>query len=138
MVILVVFLSVMSFGIFVWCFNMWLFTIRDQTLLATAASVTPLTIGGVVAAFSAAWPISRLPAQYILALGAISMTISSILLATMPAQQIYWRAAFVSIVFSAFCPDFVFTAAQISASNSVARSQLGVAASLTEPFSRTV
>ena len=130
LVIIVVFFSVMSFGIFIWYFSLYVFTIHNQSLLSGAAQVTPLTIGGAIAAFTAAWLIPRLPAQYILAIGAGSMTISTILLATMLADQIYWRGMFWAISFAAFCPDFVFTASQIIASNSVARNQLGVAGSL--------
>lgn len=128
--ITVVFFSVMSFGIFSWYFFVWSLKVRGDTMLSAAASITPLTVGGVIAAFTAAWLIPRLPAQYILAIGATSMAISSIILATMPEQQIYWQAMFPAAAIVAFCPDFIFTASQIVASNSVAKTQQGVAGSL--------
>ena len=90
----------------------------------------PLTVGGAVAALSAAWLIPRLHAQYILAIGATSMLISSAILATMPEKQIYWQVAFPSVVIVSFCPDFIFTAAQIIASGSVRRTEQGIAGSL--------
>ena len=98
--------------------------------MTAAAEIQPFTVCGALAAFSAAWLIRRLPAQYILAIGSTAMLIANILLATMPAQQIYWQTAFVAISFAAFCPDFIFTAAQIIASNSVSRNQQGIAGSL--------
>jgi len=57
------------------------------------------------------------------------MMIANILLATMPAQQIYWQTSFFAVCFAAFCPDFIFTASQIIASNSVARNEQGIAGS---------
>lgn len=128
--ITVVFFSVMSFGIFSWYFFVWCLKVRKETMLTASASITPLTVGGVIAAFTAAWLIPRLPAQYILATGATAMAISSIILATMPEQQIYWQAMFPAVAIVAFCPDFIFTASQIVASNSVAKTQQGVAGSL--------
>lgn len=99
-------------------------------MLSFSVEVQPLAVGGAFAAFVAAYLISRLSAQYILAIGSSAMLLASILLATMPAQQIYWQTAFIAILFASFCPDFIFTAAQIIASNSVTREQQGVAGSL--------
>jgi MFS family permease len=104
--------------------------IRGESLLTAAAEIQPFTVCGALAAFSAAWLIRRLPAQYILAIGSMAMPIANILLATMPAQQIYWQTACFAVCFAAFCPDFIFTAAQIIASNSVSRNQQGIAGSL--------
>ena len=69
-------------------------------------------------------------AQYILAIGLVSVAASTILIATMPAQQSYWKQVFPATILMSFCPDLVFTAASIIASNSVPRSQQGTAASL--------
>lgn len=90
----------------------------------------PLMVGGAVAAFMAAWLIPRISAQYILAIGATSMLISTVILATMPEQQIYWQVAFPSIAIVSLCPDFIFTAAQLIASGSVKRTEQGIAGSL--------
>lgn len=69
-------------------------------------------------------------AQYILAIGLLSIIVSTVLIATMPEQQSYWKQVFPATILMSFCPDLVFTAAQIIASNSLPRSQQGVAASL--------
>lgn len=128
--IVAAFLCFMSFGILLWYFMIWQLTIRDWSLLSTSASIMPFTIGGAIAAVTAAWLIRKIAAQYILALGAISALTSSILVVTMPEQQLYWKQLFPAVIIISFCPDFVFTAAQIIASNSVPRNQQGVAGSL--------
>ncbi|KAF7548941.1 hypothetical protein G7Z17_g6723 [Cylindrodendrum hubeiense] len=48
----------------------------------------------------------------------------------MPVKQTYWAQTFPAMVLGGLCPDFVFVAAQIIASNSVSRQQQGVASSL--------
>ena len=77
-----------------------------------------------------AWLIPRLAAQWIMALGCLAILIAQVLLATMPEQQSYWAQVFPATILSAFCPDFIFTAAQIIACNSVRRHEQGIAGSL--------
>ena len=98
-----------------------IFNIRGESLLTAAAEAQPLTVGGAIAAIAAAWLIPRLSAQYILAIGAISVLVANLLLATMPAQQIYWPTEFWAVAIVAFSPDFIFTTAQIVVSNSVSK-----------------
>jgi hypothetical protein len=49
---------------------------------------------------------------------------------TQPEQQIYWAQMFPELIFLSFGPDFINTATQIIASNTVKRSQQGIAGSL--------
>lgn len=117
----------MSFGVVSWYTFEWNINLRGYSILSAAAVVQPLTVGGVFAAFTASWLIPRLSAQYILAIGAGAVGISNLLLATMPAQQIYWQTEFWVVAIVAFSPDFIFTASQIIASNSVPRDKQGIA-----------
>lgn len=128
--ILAVLLCFMSTGTFLWYMVAWLQLLRNYSVLEFAISWTPFGIMGIVGALLSAWLIPRMAAQWILAIGAIAILISNTLLATMPEQQSYWAQVFPATIFMAFCPDFVYTAAQIIASNSVRRSQQGIAASL--------
>jgi MFS family permease len=48
----------------------------------------------------------------------------------MPKQQLYWAQVFPATILMALCPDFIFTAAQIIATNSVRRHEQGIAGSL--------
>jgi len=89
----------------------WQQLIRHWSVLQFAIGWTPFGIVGTIGAVLSAWLIPRLAAQWILAIGA-------------------WAQVFPATILMAFCPDFVYTAAQIIASNSVRRSHQGVAASL--------
>jgi MFS family permease len=103
---------------------------RGCSLFLSSATIVPTTILAAVGALVSAWLVPRLDAKYIIAIGDICVLISLILLAAMPAKQTYWAQVFPAVIFSAFCPDFIFTAAQIITSNSVKRHQQGAAGSL--------
>ncbi|RYP81425.1 hypothetical protein DL769_001991 [Monosporascus sp. CRB-8-3] len=128
--ILVVLLNFMATGTLLWYTVAWLQEVRHWTPMQFAIGWTPFGVCGVAAAFLAALLVPRMSAQYILAIGATCMLVSNVLIATMPAQQSYWYQVFPSTAISAFSPDLVYTAAQIIASNSVNRSQQGIAGSL--------
>ena len=128
--IIVVMFSVMAYGIALWHLVAWQQLVRHWTVLQFAAGLIPHAIFGGCAAPIAAWLIPRLAAQWILAFGALSVLLSAALLATMPAQQSYWAQVFPSTILMALCPDFIFTAAQIIATNSVRRHEQGIAGSL--------
>ena len=128
--ILVVLFSIMSYGIALWYLVAWQQIVRHWTVLEFAAGLVPHAIFGGLAAPVAAWLIPRLAAQWILAFGALVVLLSCILLATMPAQQTYWAQVFPATILMSLCPDFIFTAAQIIATNSVRRRDTGIAGSL--------
>lgn len=126
----VVLLSYMSFGISLWYMIAWEQLLRGLDVLGTAVVWIPFVPGSTVAIFAAAWLIPRLAAQYIVALGVVFVMASNLLLATMPAQQNYWAQTFPAILLGSVCPDLVYVAAQVIASNSVSRKQQGIAGSL--------
>ncbi|KAF7561808.1 hypothetical protein G7046_g2350 [Stylonectria norvegica] len=128
--IFVVLLSYMSFGISQWYTIAWLQLQRDWTVLETAVGYTPFLVIGPTSVALAAWLIPRIEAQWILALGVGVTIISNLLIATMPVEQSYWPQTFPSIVLCCLCPDFIYVAAQLIASNSVSRRHQGVAGSL--------
>lgn len=123
-------LCFMSNGTLLWYMVAWQQILRQWSSLKFAIGWTPFGIFGTIGAFLGAWLIPRLAAQWILAIGAASVLVSNLLLATMPEKQTYWAQVFPATIIMAFCPDFVYTAAQIIASNSVRRNQQGIAASL--------
>ncbi|KAL2822271.1 MFS general substrate transporter [Aspergillus cavernicola] len=128
--ILAAFLAFMSVGIVIWYITVWNLEVRHYSLLSNSAAYATLAVCGVLAAIISAKVIPYLPAEYILAIGSLASCVSSILIATMPAQQVYWAQVFLAMIFTAFGPDFLFTAAQIIASNTVKRHQQGIAGSL--------
>lgn len=128
--VFVVLLSYMSFGISLWYMVAWLELLRGSTVLDMAFKWTPFVPGAIIGVFVAAWLIPRFAAQWIMAIGVVSVLVSNLLLATMPVKQNYWAQTFPAVLIGSFCPDFVFIAAQVIASNSVSRRQQGVAGSL--------
>lgn len=128
--VIVVLFSFMSYGTFIWYLIAWQQEVRHWSALSTSIGLTPIAICAAFAAFIAAWLIPRLAAQWILAIGALAVLVAQIILATMPAQQSYWPSVFPATVIQSFCPDFIFTAAAIIASNSVKKSEQGIAGSL--------
>ncbi|KAI9693804.1 MAG: hypothetical protein M1822_003075 [Bathelium mastoideum] len=128
--VLVILLSYMAVGTAMWYQAQWQQILRHWSALGFAVGWLPFGIFAVIAGFVAAWLIPRLGAQWILALGAGSILLTNLLLTTMPEQQSYWVQMFPANILMAFCPDLVYTAAQIIASNSVRRHQQGIAGSL--------
>ena len=128
--IVVVLVSFMAYGVFIWYLIAWQQNIRHWSVLSTAIGLTPVAVCSSIAAIIAAWMIPRLAAQWILAFGALTILVPQLLIATMPEQQIYWAQVFPATVISAACPDFIYTAAQIIACNCVKRHEQGVAGSL--------
>lgn len=130
MMTLSAFFSFMSVGIVIWYISVWNLEVRHYTLLSNAASFATLAVCGAAAAVISAKIIRYAPAEYIMAVGSLASCVALILIATMPEQQVYWAQVFPAMIFTAFGPDFLFTAAQIIASNTVKRHQQGVAGSL--------
>ncbi|CAG8162332.1 unnamed protein product [Penicillium salamii] len=128
--LLVVLLNYMAVGTVIWYQVLWLTKVWHWSPLQFAVGWTPFVICATGAACLAAWMIPRLAAQWILAIGTVTILVSSVLMATVPVHQTYWAQIFPSIVLFSFCPDFVYTAGQIIASNSVRRNQQGIAGSV--------
>ncbi|KAI1608584.1 major facilitator superfamily domain-containing protein [Exophiala viscosa] len=124
------FITFMAVGVVIWYISIWEYQIRGYTLLLLGASYSTLAVCGAGAAFASGKAIRILPAQYIMVIGAVATAVSNILLATMPAHQTYWAQVFPALICLAFGPDFIFTAAQIIASNAVKRRHQGIAGSL--------
>ncbi|KAL8846244.1 MAG: hypothetical protein Q9221_008657 [Calogaya cf. arnoldii] len=127
---LVTLFSFMSLGIFFWYMNIYMQTIRGDSLIRVGVQYLPLTIMGCANAFFAAWLVPRVPAQGIMGIGCFAMVIINVLLATVPAKLTYWAMCFPAMFISAFTIDLITTSAQIVASNTVPMKHQGVAGSL--------
>ncbi|VDC04334.1 unnamed protein product [Peniophora sp. CBMAI 1063] len=128
--LLVVVLTLMSFSALIWYLCIWELNIRHYTLTATGASIAPIVVVGAATALIGAWLVPRLQAQYIMGMGVGVVLCASILVATMPEQQVYWAQAFVAALISGAGPDLIVTAAQVITSNSVPRREQGPVGSL--------
>jgi len=130
LLMVVIFIAFMSLGIFIWYQTLIMIEIRGASMILAGVQFLPLTILGTVAAFLAAWLVSRLPAQAIIGIGCTALLICNLLVATTPRHQTYWAMLFPATICSAFTADLIFAASQIIASNSVGRQYQGVAGSL--------
>ena len=128
--IFVVLLSYMGVGISLWYSISWQQLLRHTSVLQTGLYFIPFGVGSVAAVGLAAWLVPRIAAQWILGMGVACVVVSNTLLATMPEEQTYWAQNFPAMLALSFCPDFVYVAAQLIASNSVGRRYQGVASSL--------
>ncbi|KAJ7467704.1 major facilitator superfamily domain-containing protein [Mycena latifolia] len=124
------FLSFMSFGIFIFYHIQFIHDIRGTTALQSIAWLVPFTINGFIAACLVAVLISRVPAQVIFCAGLVAVMLANILTMTAPAEGSYWTFPFFAAFLAPFGPDMTFTAAQLVASNTVRRTEQGVAGSL--------
>ena len=127
---LVTLFSFMSLGIFFWYMNIYMQTIRGDSLIRVGVQYLPLTLMGCVNAFFAAWLVPRVPAQVIMGIGCFAMVTINVLLATVPAKLTYWAMCFPAMFISAYTIDLITTSAQIVASNTVPMKHQGVAGSL--------
>ncbi|TCD69648.1 hypothetical protein EIP91_006876 [Steccherinum ochraceum] len=128
--LLVVFLSLMGFGIFLWYLLLWQFSIREYTLTALGGTLSPFVLISSIMALVSALLVPLIRIEYIMGIGVLSLIVSTILTATMPAQQVYWAQAFPAVIIAGAGPDLLITAAQVIASSTVRRSEQGVAGSL--------
>jgi hypothetical protein len=126
MLMICVFFSFMSLGIFFWYMNIYMQTIRGNSLIMVGVQYLPLTIVGCANAFFAAWLVPRVPAQVIIGMGCLAMVVINVLLATIPADLTYWAMAFPAMFISAFTIDLITTSGQIIASNTVPLKHQGV------------
>ncbi|KAH8820553.1 major facilitator superfamily domain-containing protein [Xylogone sp. PMI_703] len=124
------FLSFMGVGIFLYDVQVWNIEIRHYSNLLTAAANSAFATVGTCGCFVSAIAVRYLPAQVVMAIGALAAVVASTIFATMPVHQTYWAQCFPAFIIMGFSPDFMFTAAQIITSNSVRRAHQGIAGSL--------
>ncbi|KAK7702337.1 hypothetical protein SLS64_009628 [Diaporthe eres] len=125
-----IFFAFMSLGIYFWYMNIYMQTIRGDSLIKTGVQYLPLTIMGCANSFLSAWLVPRLPAQVIIGTGCFCIVVINVLLATIPAHLTYWAMAFPAMFLSAFTIDLIVTSAQIITSGTVPMKNQGVAGSL--------
>ncbi|GJE91688.1 MFS general substrate transporter [Phanerochaete sordida] len=126
----VVVLSLMGFGIFLWYTLIWQYDIRKYTPTAVGATLVPFILVSSVMAFVSAQLVRRIRIEFIMALGIGSLLVANVIVATMPTHEVYWAQVMPANIIAGAGPDLLITAAQIIASNSVRRSEQGVAGSL--------
>lgn len=94
------------------------------------AQICPVTISGFIAAITTGHVISRIGPGWVMFISMCAFTIGSIIVATMPPDQIYWAQSFVVTLIIPWGMDMSFPAGTLIMSNAVEKRHQGMAASL--------
>jgi hypothetical protein len=87
--------------------NIYMQTIRADSLIMVGVQYLPLTVVGCANAFFAAWLVPWVPAQVIIGMGCLAMNTLNVLLATIPTKLTYWAMAFPAMFLSTFTIDLM-------------------------------
>jgi MFS family permease len=94
------------------------------------AHLCPVAISGFIAALTTGHIISRIGPGWVMLISMLAFLTGSILVATMPINQVYWAQAFVTTLIIPWGMDMSFPAGTLIMSNAVAKEHQGMAASL--------
>ncbi|KAH7087518.1 major facilitator superfamily-domain-containing protein [Paraphoma chrysanthemicola] len=119
-----------SFGIWAYYFWQILQEMRGVSPLLTSAQLVPTALMGFVAAVTTGKVISRIGPGWVMLISMIAFLIGSILTATMPVHQTYWKQAFVTVMIIPWGMDMSFPAGTLIMSDAVEKRHQGMAASL--------
>lgn len=99
------------------------------TPLLLAALYSPVIPSGLLSALTVGKLLGHLPASWAMVIGQLAYTVGSILIATMPRNQIYWANFFRSVAIICIGMDSSFPAATIIFSGAVDQKFQGIGAS---------
>ncbi|KAI1777489.1 MFS general substrate transporter [Hypoxylon cercidicola] len=118
------------FGI--WASYTWQFVenIRGVSPLLATAYISPCIIVGCCATMSTGLVLQRLGPSIVVFVSLLGFTLGAVLVATMPAVQIYWTQLFFSVLIVSWAMDTGLLAATLALSNAVDSKHQGTAASL--------
>jgi MFS family permease len=119
-----------SLGIFIYYFIQILQQLRHTSPLLTMAQLCPVGISGFLAAITTGHVISRIGPGWVMLISMLAFLTGSILVATMPVDQLYWKQAFVVTLIIPWGMDMSFPAGTLIMSDAVAKKHQGMAASL--------
>ncbi|KAI1651101.1 MFS general substrate transporter [Daldinia loculata] len=116
----------------IWASYTWQFfeNIRETPPLLATAYVSPCIVVGCLATVSTGFVLQRLGPSIVVFISLLGFTLGSVLIATMPAVQIYWTQLFFSVLIVSWAMDTGFPATTLALSNAVERKHQGTAASL--------
>ena len=118
------------FGI--WVFYTWQFfeVLRDASPLLASAWFSPIAISGAIASVSTGVLLGHLRPAWVMSIALTAFMVGTVLIATAPFDQLYWKQSFVCLIIIPWGMDMSFPAATLILSNSVSKEHQGIAASL--------
>ncbi|CAD6884479.1 unnamed protein product [Tilletia laevis] len=119
-----------SFGL--WCFYSWRIwlVIRQSSVLLSTAYMSPAAFTGIVAAFGTGYFLQAAGPGPVLVIAMCFFCLGNVLVGTMPAQQTYWAASFITMLLTPIGMDSSFPSASIIISDNLPHSRQGQAGSL--------
>lgn len=119
-----------TFGI--WIYYIWQIpeVLGGRSPLLTTAYLSPVAISGAAAAIFTGWILQKIHASFVILLAMLAFLTGTILIATMPVNQIYWGQFFISTLIMPIGMDTSFPASSLILSNAVKKEHQGIAASL--------
>jgi MFS family permease len=94
------------------------------------AELSPCVIVGAIAAVTTGHILSRIGPAWVMLISMLAFLVGSIVMATMPMNQIYWKQAFVTTLIIPWGMDCSFPAGTLILSDAVEKKHQGMAASL--------
>ncbi|KAF2824087.1 hypothetical protein CC86DRAFT_372201 [Ophiobolus disseminans] len=119
-----------AFGIFIYYYIQILQRLRGASPLLTMAQISPVAISGFIAAITTGHVISRIGPGWVMLISMLAFLMGSILVATMPVHETYWKQAFVVTLIIPWGMDMSFPAGTLIMSDAVEKRHQGMAASL--------
>lgn len=104
--------------------------LRGTSPLLTMAQLCPVAISGFLAGITTGRVISRIGPGWVMMISMLAFMTGSILVVTMPIDQIYWAQAFVVVLIIPWGMDMSFPAGTLIMSNAVKKGHQGMAASM--------
>ncbi|TAQ85190.1 hypothetical protein B7494_g6480 [Chlorociboria aeruginascens] len=119
-----------SYSIWLYYFLQFLEVCRDETPLLMSAQIVPVIPSGFGAALTTAFILGRWPGSTVMMIALTAFLAGSLLVATLPVHQTYWKQTFLSLLVMPWGMDMSFPAATLLLSNAMPREHQGIAASL--------
>ncbi|KAI1143929.1 MFS general substrate transporter [Hypoxylon sp. FL0543] len=118
------------FGIYI--YYIWEFyeVLRGASPLLATAMHSPIFVSGIAAAITTGIIIHRVGPAVVMALALLAFTIGTVLIATAPIEQTYWKQTFLCNLIITWGMDLSFPAATLMLSDLVSSEHQGIAASL--------
>ena len=121
-VLLIVALGWASFGVLVFYLATFLLEIQQNTMLIVAAKYCPVPVTGLIASLLASILMKKgVRTAWLLAIALLWFCVPSVLVATAPVDQLYWRQIFWAFLLCPFGMDISFPTATVMVSNLVRR-----------------
>jgi Na+/melibiose symporter-like transporter len=111
--------ALITAGILIYYHIQILQQLRGTSPLLTMAQLSPVAISGFIAAITTGHVISRIGPGWVMLISMLAFLVGSVLTATMPVHETYWKQAFVVTLIIPWGMDMSFPAGTLIMSDAV-------------------